>query len=310
MKIHQGYENLKILNPVVTLGIFDGVHAGHKALIAAVTEKAKILHGESVIITFYPHPRSVLSSENTAMTLLTTMEEKISLLENENVDHLIVVPFDHDLSNKEACHFIEEVLVKKLGTRCLVAGFNHHFGKKGEGDFEIIRRCAGSFGIIVLQESALTSNNHIISSSIIRQALNSGDLETANRLLGYDFFLNGVVSSGKQLGRTIGFPTANIVPDSDNKLIPLGGVYAVDVFVEGSQFQGMLNIGTNPTVNSDSGKKTIEVNIFDFDRDIYNSKIRVVFRYRLRDEKKFGDISLLVSQLELDKKNAGRLLNR
>lgn len=308
MKTHQGYENLNIVNPVVTLGIFDGVHLGHKALIASLVSRARKSDGAAVVITFNPHPRLVLSVSNTDLTLLTSLEEKIGLLEKEGVDHLIIIPFDHELSNKEACEFIEEVLHKKIGAKYLIVGYNHHFGRKGDGDFNSIRTCAESFGIVVKQEKALKTGKGIVSSSLIREALQNGDLEVANGLLGYDYFLNGTVVGGRKLGRKIGYPTANIKPDYDNKLIPGEGVYAVGAVINGTWYKGMLSIGFNPTINEDPLKRTIEVHIFGFERDIYKSKILVVFRKRMRDEKRFESLALLADQLELDKKMALRIL--
>ena len=310
MIIHEGYENLNILNPVVTLGIFDGVHRGHKTLIASLISKARSVNSESVIITFYPHPRLVLSDNKTSLAFLTSLEEKISLLEKEGVDHLIIIPFDHELSNKESCEFIIEVLVRKIGTKFLIAGFNHHFGKKGDDDFDTIRRCAESFGIVVEQVKALDTDKGIVSSSLIREALLKGELEEASMLLGYNYFINGTIVKGRHLGREIGFPTANINPDYKNKLVPKDGVYAVEVFIEGSKYYGMLSIGSNPTVNDDPQKRTIEVNIFGFEKDIYNSEICVVFRYRLRDEIKFDSIALLTEQLKIDKKMALKVFKK
>jgi riboflavin kinase / FMN adenylyltransferase len=307
MIVHQGYENLRLKNPVVTLGIFDGVHLGHKVLIARLIETAKNLKGESVIITFFPHPRLVLSENKSSLSFLTNLEEKISLLEDKGVDHLIIIPFDHDLSNKEACQFIEEVLVKKIGTVCLISGFNNLFGRKGEADFDKIRKCAESFNIKVEQVDALVTEKGIVSSTLIREALLRGKIEEANSLLGYNYFMNGTIVEGKQLGRELGFPTANIDPDSKNKLIPKDGVYAVEVIIDGRYF-GMMNIGSNPTVNDNPSNRTLEVNIFDFDRQIYLSKICIIFRRRLRDEIKFSNITLLIEQLELDKRMALQFL--
>jgi riboflavin kinase / FMN adenylyltransferase len=310
MIIHTGYENLNLLNPVVTLGIFDGVHAGHKNLIKSLVDKALKIGGESVVITFYPHPRMVLSQNPTNLTFLTSLEEKITLLEKEGVNHLIVIPFNHEFSNKQACEFIEEVLVKKIGAKFLIAGFNHHFGNKREGDFDTIRRCAESFDIIVEQVKAFYTGEATVSSSLIREDLMKGELEEANRLLGYNYFINGTVVEGRHIGKEIGFPTANIVPDYKNKLVPKDGVYAVEVMIKGSKHYGMLSVGSNPTVNDNPEKKTIEVNIFDFEDDIYNSKICVVFRYKMRDEIRFANITLLAEQLEIDKKMALNLLNK
>ena len=308
MKIHEGYDNLNLRNPVVTLGIFDGMHLGHKAIITRLISRAKSINGESVIITFYPHPRVVLSENNDGLTFLTSPGEKISLLENGGVDHLIIIPFDLNLSNKEACQFIEEVLVKKIDTKHLIAGFNHHFGRKGDSDFETIRRCAESFKIVVEQVEAVDTGNGIVSSSLIRRALLEGRPEEANAMLGYDYFINGTIIEGRHFGREIGFPTANITPGYKHKLIPKDGVYAVEAVIDRLRHPGMLSIGSNPTVNDDPAKRTIEVNIFGFEKEAYGSEITVVFRYWLRNEIKFDNISLLIEQLGLDKKKALGLL--
>ena len=308
MIVHYGYEELEIKNPVVTLGIFDGVHIGHKALIKRLISIAQSIGGESVIITFDPHPRLVLSENNNQLFFLTSLEEKKALLEQIGVDHLIIVPFDHDLSNKEACQFIEEVLLRKIGTKYLITGFNNRFGKKGNWDFSVIRRCAETFGIMVEQVEGLKTDIGIVSSSSAREELLNGNLDKANSLLGYNYFITGKVGTGRMIGREIGFPTANIVPESEHKLVPKDGVYAVEVIIEESVYKGMLSIGTNPTINSDSDIRTIEVNIFDFEREIYNSSIKVVFYKRLRAMKKFNDISELARQLEEDKKTTIRIL--
>jgi riboflavin kinase/FMN adenylyltransferase len=310
MIIHNGYEDLKIKNPVVTLGIFDGVHLGHKSLISKLISTAKQVSGESVIITFDPHPRLVLRENSAGFGLLTTSEEKIALLEKEGVDRLIIIPFDHEFSNKEACEFIEEVLVNKIGARHLIAGFNHHFGRKGDTDFEKIRQCAESFKIEVEQVPGFKTDIGPVSSSIIREALLNGEPEKAGSLLGYNYFLSGTVVEGRHLGKEIGFPTANIKPDHENKLIPKSGIYAVEVVIEGSVFGGMMSIGSNPTVNDDPLVRSIEVNIFDFQKEIYNSKIKVIFRRRMRDEIRFDNIGNLSEQLKLDKKMALRYLEK
>jgi riboflavin kinase/FMN adenylyltransferase len=310
MIVHHGYQNLSFINPVVTLGIFDGVHLGHKSLIDSLLKNAKDLNGESVIVTFSPHPRLVLSGNKSELEFLTTPEEKVSLLQDYGVDHLIVIPFDHDLSNKEACQFIEEVLVRKIGSRCLVAGFNNLFGRRGDSDFTSIRRCAEAFNIKVVHVDALEMKDGIVSSTLIREKLVNGLTEKANILLGYNYSISGSVVEGKKLGRKLGYPTANIDPDNKHKLIPKNGVYAVEVMVDGVRYSGMLNIGTNPTVNDNYLLRTLEVNIFDFSRDIYKSEITLIFRYRLRDEIKFSNLSLLIKQLELDKQNALNLLKR
>jgi len=309
MIIHQGYENLNFRNPVVTLGIFDGVHRGHRTVIDTLVGRAKEVNGESVIITFYPHPRQVLSGDNTKLEFLTSLEEKIILLEKSGINHVVIIGFDRDFSNREACEFVREVLIEKIRTKHLIVGFNHHFGRKREGDFEAIRKCAESYNFKVEQIRALNSESGIISSSAIRNALLAGNLEEANDLLGYSYFMNGTVVGGKKLGRRIGYPTANIIPDYHNKLIPKDGVYAVEIWIKEERYSGMMSIGLNPTVNENPDIRTIEANIFDFDMDIYGARVCVVFRYRLRDEMKFENISLLARQIELDKKRAIRHLS-
>lgn len=309
MVIHNGYENLHLRNPVVTLGIFDGVHRGHLVVINGLVKRARESDGESVIITFDPHPKKVLSDGNEELTFLTTLEEKIYLLEKTGADHLIIIHFDRDFSNREACEFVGDVLIKKIGTKHLIVGFNHHFGRKGEGDFNSIKKCAESFDLNVEQIRALNSGCGTISSSSIRYALLDGRLEEANTLLGYDYFLNGTIVGGKKLGRKIGYPTANIKPDHQDKLIPRNGVYAIELYLEGKKHKGMMSIGLNPTVNKGSEPRTIEANIFDFDRNIYGAKIRVIFRFRLRDELRFDSLSDLASQIELDRKKTIMLLD-
>jgi riboflavin kinase/FMN adenylyltransferase len=309
MIIHQGYENLQLRNPVVTLGIFDGVHRGHQTVIDCLVNRSKEVNGESVIITFYPHPKQVLSDNKTELVFLTSLEEKIYLLEKTEVDHLIIIGFDLNFSNREACEFVRDVLIDKIGTKHLIVGFNHHFGRQGEGNFDTIKKCAESFNFNVEQIRALNSESGIISSSAIRNALLNGKIEEANNLLGYYYFMNGTVIGGKRLGKKIGYPTANIKPDFPNKLIPKDGVYAVEICFEEEKYSGMMSIGLNPTVNKGEDPRTIEANIFDFDRDIYGSKIRVIFRFRLRDEMMFESITDLAEQIELDKKKAILLLS-
>jgi riboflavin kinase/FMN adenylyltransferase len=308
MIIHQGYENLHFKNPVVTLGIFDGVHRGHRMVIDSLVSRAKELNGESVIITFYPHPRQVLSENKEELFFLTSLEEKTMLIEKTGVDHLVIIQFDRNFSNRESCEFVKDVLIGKIGTKHLIVGFNHHFGKRGEGDFDTIKKCAESLDFNVEKVRALNSDSVIISSSAIRNALINGRLGDANELLGYHYFMNGSIVKGKELGRKIGFPTANIKPDYSNKLIPKDGVYAVKVEHGGKEYSGVMSIGMNPTVNMDPRLRTIEVNIFNFDMEIYGEKVCIVFMYRLRDEKKFANLKDLAAQIELDKSKAIQLL--
>ena len=308
MIIHQGYENLDLRNPVVTLGIFDGVHTGHRALLDYLVINAAETKGDSVVVTFYPHPRLVLSEKPEELSFLTTFDEKTKLLEEANINHLIIIEFNQSLRNIEACDFVRNILVDKIGTKNLIVGYDHHFGNKREGNYNTIRQCAGLFNFKVEQVNEVSTDAGTVSSSSIREALLRGELEKANLWLGYDYSLKGTVVEGRKLGRSIGFPTANINPDDRYKLVPGNGVYAVEIQIDEIRLPGMMSIGFNPTVNKEYSNRAIEVHIFNFEDNIYGREIRVVFRNRLRDEVKFDNISQLVEQMKLDKEHALRLL--
>ena len=308
MIIHKGYENLNLVTPVVTLGIFDGVHRGHKALLDCLVLRAKESKGESVVITFSPHPRMVLDKNRANLSFITTMEEKKVLLENAKIDHLIIIEFNDKFSNMQACDFIKDVLVEKIATKHLIIGYNHHFGRKGEGDFNTIKQCTESSDFKIEQVQGFHTEEGTISSSMIREALLKGMLDEANRWLGYSYFVSGTIVEGRQIGRSIGFPTANIKPANEYKLIPGKGVYAVEVEIDGEKYPGMLSIGSNPTVNDDNSLRSIEVHILNFDENIYGKAITVVFRKRLRDEIKFENTDQLSEQMKLDKEQVLLLL--
>jgi riboflavin kinase/FMN adenylyltransferase len=250
----------------------------------------------------------VLDQNNSNLSFLTTMEEKKVLLENANIDHLIVIEFNDSFSKIAACDFIKNILVEKIGIKHLLIGYNHHFGRRGEGDFNTIKRCSEELGFTVEQVQGYRTEEGAISSSLIREALIKGNLDEANRWLGYSYSVGGTIIEGRQIGRTIGFPTANIKPDSRYKLIPKNGVYAVNVQLDGKVYKGMLSIGSNPTVNEDMKLRSIEVYILNFDNDIYGKKISVIFMKRLRDEKKFDDINQLTEQMKKDLLDTNRLL--
>jgi riboflavin kinase/FMN adenylyltransferase len=301
MLIHEGYENLDLIGPVVTLGIFDGVHLGHRALIDRVVSAAKEAHTESVVITFFPHPRLVLDQKNENLLFLSTMEEKKMLLGKSGVDHLIIIEFTHQFSKIQACDFINDVLIEKVRAKHLIIGYNHHLGRKGEGDFNTIKKCAETLDFTVEQVGGFHTGEVMISSSLIREALLKGRIEEANSWLGYSYALTGTIIEGRKIGRSIGFPTANIdIPDR-HKLIPANGIYAVEVIFEEKRYAGMMSIGSNPTVNRDTGYRSIEVHILDFDMDIYGKSLSVVFRKKLRDEIKFENTDQLADQMKLDK---------
>lgn len=308
MIIHKDYQNLNLANPVVTLGVFDGVHRGHRALLEHLVSRAKEIEGEAVVITFSPHPRIVLEQDNSSLSFLTTMEEKMAHLQNANIDHLVVVTFDKKFSKIPACDFVKDVMIDKIGAKHLIIGFNHHFGKRGEGDFNTIKGCAKSLDFKVEQVQGLHTEVGAISSSLIREALLNGRLEEANQWLGYAYSISGIIVEGRKIGRLIGFPTANIKPDYEFKLIPANGVYAVDVVLDAVRHPGILSIGSNPTVSKDPGKRSIEVNILNFDKDIYGKVISVKFRHRLRDEIKFDNTDQLSDQMKIDRQRAMRLL--
>jgi riboflavin kinase / FMN adenylyltransferase len=308
MVIHEGYENLNLIAPVATLGIFDGVHRGHMALLDCLVSRARETRGESVVIIFSPHPRLVLEQNNIRLSFLTTMEEKKVLLKNANIDHLIIIEFTIEFSKIPACDFVKDILVEKIGTKHLIIGYDHHLGRKGEGDFNTIKKCSEELDFIVEQVQGYQTEEGAISSSLIREALLKGRVDEANKWLGYFYSVSGIVIKGRKIGRTIGFPTANIEPDSQYKLIPGNGVYAVEVQLNDNLYPGMLSIGSNPTVNTDNRFRSIEVHILNFDKDIYGKKISVIFRKKLRDEKKFDNLEQLTAQMGRDKLDTLRLL--
>jgi riboflavin kinase/FMN adenylyltransferase len=310
MKIHHDTSSFSVPRPVLTVGIFDGVHLGHRYMLDKMKERARQLDGESVVLTLWPHPRMVLKQEDLQFRLLNTLDEKIRLLEQAGLDHLIIMPFTTAFSRLSSCDFIRQVLVDKCRVSHLVVGFNHRFGRDGEGNFEKLKDCAGQYGFGIEQMEAFKTEMGAISSTGIRDLLLAGKIRQANRMLGWAYGFSGVVVGGSKLGSSIGFPTANITIDEDYKLLPAEGVYAVEAELQGSWYRGMMNMGSRPTVNDDASRKTIEVHLFDFNRNIYSEKIRINYVARLRDEKKFQGIDALKEQLALDRKMALRILDK
>ena len=303
MKIYRTFKDFKVTDPVVTVGTFDGVHKGHTKILNRLIQEAKSIDGESVVFTLYPHPRKVLFPEEKEIFLLNTLDEKIELLEKAGVDNLIIYPFTKDFAQLNSCDFIEKILYNKLNVKQLIVGFDHHFGKDRQGNLEILRNCANPFGFDIIKVDALEYEEKKISSTRIRNLIISGDIEKANFLLAYDYFITGSVISGNKIGRTIGFPTANIQIKEQDKLIPKKGVYAVKIKTEDKVYKGMLNIGTRPTVSS-KFETNIEVHIFDFSENLYNKEIRICFKKYIREEKKFPDKAQLQKQLSEDKRIA------
>ena len=310
MEIHSGYEGLDLKNPVITMGVFDGVHRGHCMLIERVVSEAQRCGSESVVVTFDPHPRIVLEKNHHDLKFLTDINERILLMSKMNVDHLVIIPFTRELSNLTACEFIEQILCGKLKVSHLVAGFNHHFGKRHEGTGETITECSQKFGFNLTRADALISDGLVISSSVIRGLLTGGNVEKAAELLGYHYFVSGKVVKGDRIGRRIGFPTANVEPLFKFKLVPARGVYAADVIIDGTEekLMAMVNIGNRPTITGGKGKETIEAHLINFDGDLYGREIRLVFRYRLRDEMKFRSVEELASRIKTDMEQTISLL--
>ena len=299
MKIYHSLEEFgKVKNAVVTTGTFDGVHIGHIKILERLKEIADSVDGETVLLTFFPHPRMVLFSDND-LKLITSQHEKIDLLRKAGVDHLIIHPFSKAFSRLSSVEFVRDVLVNKIGTSRLVIGYNHHFGRNREGSFEHLKEYGPVYGFQVEEICAQDVDAVSVSSTKIRKALDSGDLKTAKVYLGHHFQLSGTVVAGENLGNKIGFPTANIQVLDVHKLIPANGVYAVRVLVREKEYLGMLNIGNRPTVNGIS--KTIEVHIINFDASIYGEEITMVFEGWIRSEQKFKNIEALQCQLLKDK---------
>jgi riboflavin kinase/FMN adenylyltransferase len=287
-------------NAVVTTGTFDGVHVGHRKIISRMREVANKVNGETVLLTFDPHPRMVLFPDDHGLQLLTTLDEKIALLEEAGVDNLIIHPFTREFSRITSIDFVRDILVEKLGTYRLVIGYDHHFGRNREGSFEHLVEFGPLYGFEVEEIPALEVQDVSVSSTKIRKALEEGDVSTATEYLGAHYRLNGFVVEGNKIGRTLGFPTANIRVDNTTKQIPADGVYAVIVVVNGKKLKGMLNIGQRPTVNA-LQSRTIEVHIIDYDGDLYGSSIELQFIQRVRNEQKFNGLDELRTQLEKDK---------
>lgn len=286
-----------VKNPVVTTGTFDGVHLGHQKILDRLKETAARIGGETVLLTFFPHPRMVLFPGH-RQVLLNTLEEKTELLAKAGIDHLIVHPFTREFSMLSSKDFIEGVLVEKLGTKKLVIGYDHHFGKNREGSFKHLQQFGPVYGFEVEEIPAREIDHVGVSSTRIRNALQTGDVQTARAFLGYNYPLSGTVVKGRQLGRTIGFPTANLRVNDPYKLVPADGVYAVWVKRGNAVHKGMMSIGMNPTV--DGKERTIEVNLLDFDADLYGETLTLGFVQRLRNEEKFDGLEALKTQLAKD----------
>jgi len=307
MKIYHGIDDfVRLEYAVVTSGTFDGVHVGHQKILARLREVAAANNGETVVITYWPHPRLVLHPEDTTLQLLNTFEEKAELLKEQGIDHLIRIPFTREFSQLTSEEFISDILVRTIGTRKLVIGYDHHFGKNREGSFEQLKQNAPRYGFDVEEISRQDVDNVGVSSTKIRHALDVGDIDTATHFLGKPYMLSGRVIIGDKIGRTLGYPTANLEIDSRNKLIPADGIYAVTVTHEGKLYKGMLYIGHRPTINGVT--RNIEVNLFDFAEEIYGDSLTIHFQSYIRGDMKFNGLDELRQQMDRDKEESLRKL--
>jgi riboflavin kinase/FMN adenylyltransferase len=312
MQVHRNSGELPVFrNAIVTIGTFDGVHLGHQKIIRQLKEEAIRTNGETVIITFHPHPRKIVSSVPGDIKLLTTLDERIALLEASGIDHLVVVPFDNKFSNLSAEDFITEFLYKSFKPHTLIIGYDHRFGKGRKGDYHLLEKYGEQLGYKVKEINEELLNEAIVSSTKIRTSLLEHDMTTANGFLGYPYFFSGTVVEGNKLGRTIGFPTANLHIESEEKLIPGDGIYACRVSVGNRTssivYDGMMYIGNRPVVG---GKhRTIEVHIFDFDEDIYGETLKVYMHDYVRGDVPLNGMDELKAQLARDKEDILRVLS-
>lgn len=295
-------------NSVLTVGTFDGVHAGHRAIMDTVLKKAKERNARSVIVTFDPHPREIINPGDAGIKLLTTLKERREILEELGIDTMVVIPFDRDFSLLSSEEFVRDIIYEKIGVSEFVIGYDHQFGKDREGTIETIEQLGKELGFDAYVVSKREVGAKTVSSTAIRNAISEqGDVEQATDFLQRRYRLNGMVVHGDKRGKEIGYPTANIRPEDSRKIIPKDGVYAVTVRSEGNWYDGMMNIGTRPTF--EGSNKTLEVHLFDFDEDIYGKEVQVRFVKRIRDEKKFSGKEELVNQLEADEKSAIEILS-
>ena len=310
MIVHKNIKNLPLFkNAVITIGTFDGVHTGHLQIIKQLQEEANNINGESVIITFDPHPRMIIPSDKSEIKLLNTLDEKIELLSKQEIDHLVVTPFTKQFSEQSAEEYIRNFLVENFYPHTIIIGYDHHFGKERRGNYKLLEAYATEFNYHVKEIPEHVLNQVTISSTKIRNAILHCDIETANKYLGYHYFLEGVVAEGDKIGREIGYPTANIQLQDITKLVPGDGVYAVQLIIGNEQLamKGMMSIGIRPTIGN--SKRAIEVNIFDFDKDIYGEKIRVYIKNFIREQKKFSGLEELKIEIAKDKIKALKLLS-
>lgn len=309
MKIHRDIEQLPpFQNAIITIGTFDGVHMGHRQIIDKLKSEAKTVNGETVIITFHPHPRKVVSSAILGIRLINTLEERIELLQGLGIDHLVIVPFTDAFANQPAEDYVKNFLIDKFHPHTIIIGYDHRFGRDRLGDYRLLEKMAAAYNYKLKEIPKHILENISISSTNIREAILHSDIATANRLLGYEFFFSGEVVHGDKLGRKLGYPTANLKIQNEEKIIPGNGIYAVYAKSEESAqtLKGMMSIGFRPTV--DGKKRVVEVNLFDFDKEIYGQILKVYVKKFLREEVKYDSLDALVKQIDQDKINSLKVL--
>lgn len=305
--IHELTPDIRFNEPIVTLGTYDGVHVGHQQIIREMVSEARANGQESVLLTFHPHPRMVLYPDSHSVRLIDTVEEKLAKLEQLGLDTVILYPFTLKFSRLTAVEFVRDVLVGQIGVKKMLVGHDHHFGKNREGDFRQLEELGALYGFSVQEVGPVQKDELTVSSTKIRNALMAGETDKAARFLGGPYQLNGIVIHGNKLGRTIGFPTANLQIDQETKILPAIGVYAVKVEHRGRHFNGVMNIGNKPTVQQ-SDLISVEVFIFDFSEEIYGDTLTVSVFDRLRGEQRFGSVDELKTQLKKDEENARAVL--
>jgi riboflavin kinase / FMN adenylyltransferase len=306
MQVHRSIDNLPVFrNAVITIGTFDGVHHGHKKILDALVKEARSVEGEAVLISFDPHPRKIVNP-NQHLQLINTLDEKVELLSKTGIDHLVIVPFNRYFADQTANEYIENFLIQKFHPHTIIIGYDHHFGKNRQGNFMLLAEKADQYNYRLMEIPKYILDEAAVSSTKIRNALLQSDSDTANKLLGYDFFFEGVVIKGDQLGRKLGYPTANLQYTDQDKIHLGHGVFAANAVVGGKEYKGMLSIGNRPTIeNSD---ERVEVNIFDFDEEIYGETVRVIVKKYLRGQEKYSTLDELIKQLGIDKENSLRVL--
>lgn len=309
MKVYHDIKDFrKIPNAIVTIGTFDGVHLGHQAVFKQMVDKARQIGGETVVITFFPHPRIVISPNDNRLRLITSQEDKIEHLRRSNIDNLIIINFTKEFSHTSSEDFIKDYVVRYIQPTILVIGYDHHFGSNRSGDFDTLSKLGKEFHFAVEKINEQDIEDITISSTKIRYALQQGDIKLANKLLGYSYSTSGIVTHGDSIGRTLGFPTANISIKPEYQLIEKTGVYATIAKVDGKDYPSMTYIGRRPTISNGLPTST-ETYIMDFDGDLYGKEIRVTFVDRVRDEMTFDNLERLKSQIQEDKANIIRILS-